>query len=73
MGRVTAAIFGLIGVVVGALVTSGVDLLLDKRRDGQLGRQASRLIGDELHTVWIGARFLAAPAPVAAAAVPVAA
>lgn len=41
------AIFGLVGVVVGALITGGVDYVLDRRRERATLRAALRLIGDE--------------------------
>jgi len=37
---VSAAIFGLIGVVVGALVTGGVDYVMQRRREKAELRQA---------------------------------
>jgi hypothetical protein len=51
---VTAAIFGLIGVVVGGLVTGGVDFLLDWRREGAEQKQAKRLVGDEVESIVTG-------------------
>ena len=41
------AIFGLVGVVVGALITGVVDYVLDRRRERATLRAALRLIGDE--------------------------
>jgi hypothetical protein len=48
-----AAIFGIVGTVVGATVTGGVDYLLERRREQALIRQAKMLVADELHTAWI--------------------
>lgn len=48
----TIAIFGLVGVVVGALVTGAVNLWLERIREGNAIRMAKRLVADELHTVW---------------------
>jgi hypothetical protein len=50
---VTTAIFGLVGVVVGAVVTGVVDLFVARQ-----GRRASvflarRLVGEELQTIWM--------------------
>jgi hypothetical protein len=49
---VVAAIFGLIGVVVGGLITGGVDLFLEHRRESRAVATARRLVIDELHNVW---------------------
>ena len=49
----TAAIFGLLGVVVGALVTGGVDYFMARRREKGELRQSSRLVADELHSLWL--------------------
>jgi hypothetical protein len=51
---VTAAIFGLIGVVVGGLITGGVDFLLERRREGAEHKQAKRLVGDEIDSIVTG-------------------
>jgi hypothetical protein len=45
---VTAAIFGLVGVVIGGLVTGGVQLFLDSRREQREVQRARRLVGAEL-------------------------
>jgi hypothetical protein len=45
------AIFGLIGVVVGAVVTGGVDFILEKRREDAEQKRARRLIAGELQLV----------------------
>jgi hypothetical protein len=52
------AIFGLIGVLIGALVTGGLDLILERRREKKLVRRAIRLVGDELHKVWVSLSML---------------
>lgn len=52
------AVFGLIGVLVGALVAGGVDLFLERRREKRLIRRATRLVADELHTVWVSLSML---------------
>lgn len=47
----TAAIFGLIGVVVGGLITGGVQIWIEHlRKRGEL-RTAKRLVDSELHSV----------------------
>ncbi len=53
LGHVLAAIFGLIGVVVGALVTGGVDVFLARRHEEADKRQAKRMIATEIHTLWV--------------------
>jgi hypothetical protein len=45
---VAEAIFGLVGVVVGALVTGGVEFLAERRRESSLRRKAARLVEAEL-------------------------
>ena len=45
----TAAIFGLIGVVVGAVVTGVVEWMLDRRRAANERRAALRLLLGDLH------------------------
>jgi hypothetical protein len=45
---VAEAIFGLVGVVVGALVTGGVEFLSERRRDAALLLKAARLVEAEL-------------------------
>lgn len=47
------AIFGLVGVVVGAVVTGGVDLVLEKLRERTERRRMRRLIAGELQTLWV--------------------
>jgi hypothetical protein len=42
------AIFGLVGVLVGAFVTSGWDYLMVRRREARATRLATRLVADEL-------------------------
>jgi hypothetical protein len=49
----TAAIFGLVGVIVGAIVTGGVDLYMERRREDALTRRAKLLVGEQLHTAWV--------------------
>ena len=49
----TAAIFGLLGVVVGGLVTGGVDYVMARRREKAELRQSTRLVADELHSLWL--------------------
>jgi hypothetical protein len=44
----SAAIFGLIGVVIGALVTGGVTFFLEWRRERAALRAGLRLVGEEL-------------------------
>jgi hypothetical protein len=51
LGLVAEAIFGLVGVVVGALVTGGVQLILDWRREQRDLRRTKRLVGAELREV----------------------
>lgn len=51
----TAAIFGLIGVVVGAIISGGAKFLLEKRKERVAARVAARLVRDDLYeaTCWI--------------------
>lgn len=44
----TQAIFGLLGVLVGGLVTFGVEMVLHQHRENELVRQAARLVGFDL-------------------------
>jgi hypothetical protein len=44
----TAAIFGLVGVVIGALATGGVTYVMERLRDRKDGRVARRLLEREL-------------------------
>jgi hypothetical protein len=48
LGLVAEAIFGLVGVGVGGLVTGGVQLILDWRREQRDLRRTKRLVGAEL-------------------------
>jgi hypothetical protein len=45
---VTQAIFGLVGVVVGALVAGSVSLFMEHRREKQKARASARLLEEEL-------------------------
>jgi hypothetical protein len=49
----TQAIFGLIGVLVGAFVTSGWEFLMERRRERKAFRRSRRLVAEELHTIWV--------------------
>lgn len=42
------AVFGLVGVVIGALITGGVDLILEHRREERALRTAGRMLTLEL-------------------------
>jgi hypothetical protein len=42
------AIFGLAGVVVGGVLTGGVDLVLERRRERRKGESCARMVGDGL-------------------------
>jgi hypothetical protein len=46
------AIFGLVGVVVGGLLTGGVELALERYRRSAQIKVAKRLVLDELHNIW---------------------
>ena len=48
----TQAIFGLLGVVVGSVITWGIELWRARRRDSDEGRVAARLVMDELHSLY---------------------
>lgn len=48
----SAAIFGLIGVVIGAILTGGVEFGLRRVEQRRELRRVRRLIGSELSTVW---------------------
>jgi hypothetical protein len=47
----TAAIFGLLGVVIGGLVAGGVGYFMARRQERADLRQARRLVADELFTI----------------------
>jgi hypothetical protein len=49
----TIAIFGLVGVIVGAIVTGTVDLFIAWRRKKATVFLAKRLVSDELVTIWV--------------------
>ena len=53
------AVFGLVGVVIGALVSGGVSLFLEQCREANSIATAKRLVLDELHTIWSHLRMLA--------------
>jgi hypothetical protein len=50
---VTSAIFGLVGVIVGAVVTGAVDVFMEYRRKQGAVFKAKRLVGEELQTIWM--------------------
>lgn len=52
----TAAIFGLVGVVIGALATGGVTYVMEHLRDRKDGRVARRLLERELRGTLPGLR-----------------
>jgi hypothetical protein len=56
---VTAAIFGLLGVIVGGLVTGGVSYVLEARRERKELRRARRLVWAEIDVIRIQLRLLA--------------
>jgi hypothetical protein len=66
---VTAAIFGLIGVVLGGLLNAGVSALAERRRTRREARAASRLLERELQAAaealhqWLDTRDGSSPAP----------
>jgi hypothetical protein len=45
------AIIGLVGVVIGGVLTGGVDFVLERRREKRRGRAAARLIHAELSDI----------------------
>jgi hypothetical protein len=45
------AIIGLVGVVIGGVLTGGVEFVLERRREGRRGRAAARLIHAELSDI----------------------
>jgi hypothetical protein len=45
---VTAAIFGLVGVVLGGLLSGGVTYVMERRREQRETRAAARLLAEEL-------------------------
>lgn len=49
----TAAIFGLLGVLIGAMTAGGFELFFERRRDRADLRQAKRLVAGEIHTQWL--------------------
>lgn len=50
----TEAIFGLIGVVVGGLISGGLSLILEWRRERVAARVAARLVREDLLPVSLG-------------------
>jgi hypothetical protein len=52
----TAAIFGLVGVVIGALITGGITYVMERLRDRKDGRVARRLLERELRGTLPGLR-----------------
>jgi hypothetical protein len=48
---VTAAVFGLVGVVIGGLLSGGATYLMVRRQEGAELRQARRLVADELFDI----------------------
>jgi len=56
---VTQAIFGLIGVIVGALVTGGLSFVRDKREESADLRAALRIVEDDFHLLWMGLKAIA--------------
>jgi hypothetical protein len=56
----TEAIFGLVGVVVGALMTGGMDYFLEWRRERRERRRLTRLVALELATTAVNLRIIAA-------------
>jgi hypothetical protein len=53
---VTQAIFGLVGVVVGAVISGGVAFFMERRRDRQKARASARLLEEELEP-FVGALY----------------
>jgi hypothetical protein len=53
-GRVTEAVFGLLGVVVGGVLTGGVNLWLERRREAAEARAARRLLRAEVSDALAG-------------------
>jgi len=51
---VTEAIFGLIGVVVGGLISGGLSLILERRKERVAARVAARLVREDLLPVSLG-------------------
>jgi hypothetical protein len=51
----TEAIFGLVGVIIGALIGSVTTLFIEKRKERLAARVAARLVRDELYivAVWV--------------------
>lgn len=50
----TEAIFGLIGVVVGGLISGGISLILERRKEHVTARVAARLVREDLLPVSLG-------------------
>ena len=50
----TEAIFGLIGVVVGGLISGGLSLILEWRKERVAARVAARLVREDLLPVSLG-------------------
>jgi hypothetical protein len=56
---VSEAIFGLIGVALGGLITWGIQFFFEQRRNEDAVRQAKRLVAEELQTIWLNLKNLA--------------
>jgi len=56
---IVTALFGVIGVVIGAFIAGGVDLYLERRRERDQIEQAKRLVADETYAAWMQLRQFA--------------
>jgi hypothetical protein len=52
-------IITLAAVIVGALIAGGLDFFFEARREKADLRQAKRLVGDEIQTIWVNLTALA--------------
>jgi hypothetical protein len=53
-----AAVFGLIGVIIGGVITAGSAYLADRRREESTLREARLLVTDALEKIWIQLRLI---------------
>lgn len=60
MAAYSSGFFALAGTIVGGLATFGSAFYFDRKRDVREERAASRLVADEVRTIWIHLKWLLA-------------